>query len=66
MSSDTIKVNAIFCTRCGKKQYPQINRSTGEVIYSKQCYHCRNPYYLKPIVKESVSISSKKRHTSTK
>lgn len=59
MTKDTVCVEPIICTRCNQKQYPKLDKQTGEIIYSKSCTYCRSPYYRTSITRKSVSESSK-------
>jgi len=57
----SVTVNPITCTRCHKEQWPQIDKKTGEIIHTKACIHCKNPYYRKPIQRHTTSEARKKK-----
>lgn len=61
MNNESIIIKAIICTRCNKKQYPQLNSKTGKTTIAKYCLFCKSPYYQKPIQRPTTSNSSKHR-----
>lgn len=55
-----ITLTKLKCLRCGHTWYPRIKYN--DIITSpKNCSKCISPYWDKPVVKKSVSESSKYR-----
>lgn len=57
--NDIITINVIICTRCDKKQYPLLDRETGQVTNRKGCISCNSPYYLKPRKRQDITKARK-------